>query len=78
MQNFVTPMRAAPPVRALTTYLLSGNIAQLVSQQRLKLQYHLWHGLLALEAGNLPPARRQFQLARFYPIAELYGQDLGR
>jgi len=41
-------------------------------------QYRLWHGMLAVEAGNLPLARRQFGLARMYELSQMYGQYWGR
>lgn len=51
---------------------------QTVQIQELALTYHLWHGLLALESGNLALAKRQFQLARSHQLAQLYGQYLER
>lgn len=71
---------AVPPVPAVQTVLIP-LWARLVGPQMLQeraTQYHLWHGMLALESGNLPLARRQFQLARSHQLAQLYGQYLDR
>jgi hypothetical protein len=70
-----------PPMPAIQSVLnpffarIMGSQAQVIHERAS--QYHLWHGLLALEAGNLPVAKRQFQLARSHQLAQLYGQYLG-
>jgi hypothetical protein len=59
----------------VTSRLMSRQTVQI--QQRAS-QYHLWHAMLALESGNIPLAKRQFQLARSHQLAQLYGQYLER
>jgi len=62
-------------LKPLTARILTPQTAQV---QERALTYHLWHGLLALEAANIPLAKRQFHLARSHQLAQLYGQYLDR
>jgi hypothetical protein len=67
----------AAPLASIKLELFE-SAAQLSQPHLAKTRYHLWHGLLALEAGNTDLAGRQFNLARMYGTARLYGSLLGK